>query len=128
MALDHQKLDVYRHALALLKACDEIIKQLPKGRATLQEQLDSAASSVVANIAEGAGEFSGKEKARFYRIARRSAIEIAAWVEIIACRREAPMPLSNAPCKSCRSSCQCSSGSSNPASANPHSRAPSSCP
>ena len=93
MALDHQKLDVYRHALALLKACDEIIKQLPKGRATLKEQLDSAASSVVANIAEGAGEFSGKEKARFYRIARRSAIEIAAWVEIIACRREAPMPL-----------------------------------
>ena len=47
----------------------------------------------MANIAEGAGEFSAKEKARFYRMARRSAIEIAAWVDIIDSRREAPEPL-----------------------------------
>ena len=93
MVLDHQKLDVYRHALALLKACDDIIKQLPKGRAKLKEQLDDAATSVVANTAEGAGEFSGKEKARFYRMARRSAIEIASWIDVIASRREAPVPL-----------------------------------
>ena len=57
------------------------------------EQLDGAASSVVANIAEGAGEFAGKEKARFYRMARRSAVEIAAWVEINARRKEAPEQL-----------------------------------
>jgi len=63
---------VYRHALTLLQTCDEIVGLLPKGRAALKERLDSAASSVVANIAEGAGEFSGKEKARFYRMARRS--------------------------------------------------------
>ena len=62
MALEHQKLDVYRHALALLRTCDEIARLLPKGRAALKEQLDSAATSVVANIAEGAGEFSGEEK------------------------------------------------------------------
>jgi four helix bundle protein len=54
-----------------------------QSRASLKDQLDNAASSVVANIAEGAGEFSGKEKARFYRMARRSAVEIAAWVEIV---------------------------------------------
>ena len=77
----------------LLQTCDEIVRLLPKGRAALKEQLDGAASSVVANIAEGAGEFSGKEKARFYRMARRSAVEIAAWVEITARRREAPQPL-----------------------------------
>ena len=93
MALDHHKLDVYRHALSLLQTCDEIIRRLPKGRAALKQQLDSASSSVVANIAEGAGEFSGKEKARFDRIARRSAVEIAAWVEIIGRRREAPQSL-----------------------------------
>ena len=92
MALDHRKLDVYRHALALLRACDEIIGHLPKGRSALKEQLDAAATSVVANIAEGAGEFSKKEKARFYRMARRSTVEIAAWLDIIACRREAPEP------------------------------------
>ena len=93
MPLDHQKLDVYRHSRTLLETCDEIVKRLPKGRSGLKGQLDSAASSVVANIAEGAGEFSGKEKARFYRMARRSAVEIAAWVEIIERRCEAPAPL-----------------------------------
>jgi four helix bundle protein len=89
MALDHQRLDVFRHALKLLQICDEVSAQMPRGRAALKEQLDAAATSVVANIAEGAGEFSGKEKARFYRIARRSAVEIAAWLEITATRREA---------------------------------------
>ena len=93
MGLDHQRLDVYRHALALLKVCDEIIQHLPKGRGQVKEQLESAATSAVANVAEGAGEFSGKEKARFYRMARRSATEIAAWVDIITARREAPEPL-----------------------------------
>ena len=82
------KLDVYRHAVALLKICDEIIQHLPKGRGEVKKQLESAATSVVANVAEGAGEFSGNEKARFYRMARRSATEIAAWVDIIAARRE----------------------------------------
>ena len=72
MGLDHQRLDVYRHALALLKLCDETIQHLPKGRGQIKEQLESAATSVVANVAEGAGEFSGEEKARFYRMARRS--------------------------------------------------------
>ena len=93
MALDHQKLEVYRRALALLQTCDEIGRQLPKGRAELKRQLEDAAGSVVANIAEGAGEFSGREKARFYRMSRRSAVEIAAWVEVTGLRREAPQPL-----------------------------------
>ncbi|MEM1418216.1 MAG: four helix bundle protein, partial [Myxococcota bacterium] len=48
---------------------------------------------MVANIAEGAGEFSPSEKARFYRMARRSAIETVAWIEIAARRGEAPEPV-----------------------------------
>jgi len=36
-----------------------------------------AATSVPLNIAEGAGEYSGAEKSRFYRIAKRSATECA---------------------------------------------------
>ena len=34
------------------------------------------------NIAEGAGEYSGNEKIRFYRMARRSATECASIFEI----------------------------------------------
>ena len=93
MAFDHHKLDVYRRSLQLLETCDEVVNQLPPGRAHLRDQMDRAASSIVANIAEGAGEFSRKEKARFYRMARRSAIEQAAWLEIIARRHEAPEPV-----------------------------------
>lgn len=37
------------------------------------------------NIAEGAGEFAPAEKARFYRIARRSATECAG--QVVVCRR-----------------------------------------
>jgi four helix bundle protein len=41
-----------------------------------------AATSMPLNIAEGAGEFSAKDKARFYRIARRSATECAAALDV----------------------------------------------
>jgi four helix bundle protein len=52
------------------------------------DQLDRAATSVVLNIAEGAGEFSRDEKQRFYRMARRSATETAAILDILD-RRQA---------------------------------------
>ena len=90
MAFDHQKLDVYRRALDAMEACDEVIEKLPPGRAHRRIQISKAADSIVANIAEGAGEFSPSEKARFYRMARRSAIETVAWIEITARRGEAP--------------------------------------
>ncbi len=50
--------------------------------AYLAEQLRRAATSVCLNIAEGAGEFSPREKARFYRIARRSGTECAAILDL----------------------------------------------
>jgi len=93
MAFDHHKLDVYRRALDAMEACDEIIEKLPPGRSHRRSQISKAADSIVANIAEGAGEFSPKEKARFYRMARRSAIEVAAWLDIVARRGDAPQPM-----------------------------------
>ena len=44
-----------------------------------------ASTSIVLNIAEGAGELSPADKARFYRISRRSATESAASLDI--CRK-----------------------------------------
>ena len=63
---------------------------MPAGRAHLKDQLDRAATSIVLNIAEGAGEFSADEKRRFYRIARRSATETAAILHVVARRGHAP--------------------------------------
>ncbi len=65
MLLDHRRLTVYQAALELLAVIDEIVEQLPPGRAHLKDQLDRAGTSVVLTIAEGAGEFSPRDKARF---------------------------------------------------------------
>ena len=89
MPFDHERLDVYQRALEVLDLCDAIIEQMPTGRAHLKDQLDRAATSIVLNIAEGAGEFSRREKRRFYRIARRSATEAAAILHIVQRRRHA---------------------------------------
>ena len=87
MPLDHTKLDVYVRALDLLDLVDQIHNLMPAGRAHLKDQLDRAATSVVLNIAEGAGEFSRDEKQRFYRMARRSATETAAILDILDRRK-----------------------------------------
>ena len=70
---DHEKLHVYRAAIEFVVLADEMIKQLPRGKAYLVDQLQRAGSSIPLNIAEGAGEFSHNEKFRFYRMAKRSA-------------------------------------------------------
>ena len=75
--LDHEKLNVYQSAIDLVVLVDEIVETLPRGRGYLADQFQRAALSVPLNIAEGAGEFSGAEKSRFYRMAKRSATECA---------------------------------------------------
>lgn len=87
---DHNRLDVYQRAVELLDLVDQIVDQMPSGRAHLKDQLDRAATSVVLNIAEGAGEFSPRDKRRFYRMARRSATESAAILEVVTRRQQAP--------------------------------------
>ena len=82
---EHERLDVYRAAIELLIVVDDVASGLPKGRAYLADQLRRAASSVPLNIAEGAGEFAAADKARFYRIARRSATESAAILDACRC-------------------------------------------
>jgi len=81
---EHERLDVYQAAIQFLALADTIAGSLPRGRSYLADQLRRAASSVSFNIAEGAGEFAGADKARFYRMARRSATESAAILD--ACR------------------------------------------
>ena len=82
---DHEKLDVYQATMEFVVIIETIIIQFPKGRGYLVDQLQRAGSSVLLNIAEGAGEFAVKEKVRFYRMARRSATECAGILDI--CRR-----------------------------------------
>jgi four helix bundle protein len=82
---DHEKLTVYQVAIEFVILVDEVIKHLPRGRAYLSDQLQRAALSISLNIAEGAGEYAVDEKARFYRMAKRSATECAGVLDV--CQR-----------------------------------------
>ncbi|MCB9540065.1 MAG: four helix bundle protein [Myxococcales bacterium] len=83
MQLDHQKLQVYQRALELVALADGVARAFPRGRAYLADQLRRAATSIVLNIAEGAGEFAPADKARFYRMAKRSAVECTAVFDVV---------------------------------------------
>jgi four helix bundle protein len=78
---NHQRLTVYHRACELQLSADSFVTLLPRGRAYLVDQLRRASSSITTNIAEGAGEFCKPDKARFYRLALRSASECASLIE-----------------------------------------------
>ncbi|HEY2745771.1 MAG TPA: four helix bundle protein [Polyangia bacterium] len=75
------RLDAYQAAAAFVVVIDTVTAALPRGRGYLVDQLRRAALSIQANIAEGAGEFSPPDKARFYRMALRSASECGALLD-----------------------------------------------
>ncbi len=76
-------MQVYRQALRFVRLADELRPLVLRRRSSLADQMDRAADSIVLNIAEGAGEFAKREKARFYRMARRSATECAGILDIL---------------------------------------------
>ena len=82
---DHEKWDVYQVSLELVILISDVVEQLPRGKGHLADQLQRAGTSVPLNIAEGAGEDSVNEKARFYRMAKRSATECASIIDV--CQR-----------------------------------------
>lgn len=79
---DHERLDVYKVSIQFVGEAFQLISQLPSGHSSLAQQLYRASISIPLNIAEGCGEFSRRDKARFYRIALRSATECAAVLDI----------------------------------------------
>ena len=66
MILDHERLDVSRLALDFLVFAHQVIEALPRGRSHLCDQLTRASTSIVLNIAEGAGTHSKADKRRYY--------------------------------------------------------------
>ena len=74
---DHDRLDVYQRALDFAAVADAIQRSFPPGSRTLADQLQRSSVSIVLNIAEGAGEFAKREKARFYRFANRDFFDWA---------------------------------------------------
>jgi four helix bundle protein len=82
---DHEKLDVYRDAIAFCGWVGELLGTI-NARAAVKDQLDRASTSVPLNIAEGNGKFSARDRARFLEIARGSALECAACLDVMVVR------------------------------------------
>jgi four helix bundle protein len=80
---DHERLDVYQVAIEALAGAAVLARRIPARDSFMRSQLLRACTSVCFNIAEGSGEFSPAEKARFYRIARRSAAESASILDAL---------------------------------------------
>jgi four helix bundle protein len=75
--IDHERLDVYKVALEFLTFANRAAQGIPRGFAYLSDQLLRASTSIVLNIAEGAGKQSRADKRRYYLTARGSAGECA---------------------------------------------------
>jgi four helix bundle protein len=83
---DHERLDVYHGSIAFCAWAGELIAEIgPKTAA--KDQLDRASTSIPLNIAEGNGKFSAADRARFLEIARGSALECAACLDVLASRK-----------------------------------------
>ena len=67
-----------------MAGADQLADRFPRCRAYLSDQLRRAVASIPLTLAEGAGEFAPADKARFYRMARRSATETAAVLDVLA--------------------------------------------
>ena len=82
--LDCERLDVYRVAVEFQTIAAGLCSRGRVG--ALRDQLDRASVSIVLNIAEGAGRRTRADKAHFFTIARGSATECAAVLDLLSAR------------------------------------------
>jgi len=83
---DHEKLDVYQESIAFCGWVGDLLNDIA-GKAAAKDQLDRASTSLPLNIAEGNGKFSAADRARFLEIARGSALECAACLDVLTVRK-----------------------------------------
>ena len=76
--LSFQRLDVYRCSVEFLAFAHTFSGRVPRGNASMVDQLKRAATSIPLNIGEASGRTGNADAARAYAIARGSAMECAA--------------------------------------------------
>ena len=73
---------IYRLALELVELIQQIVNQSPAGRAFLCDQLLRASSSIPLNYIEGCGRRTPKDRRRFFNMAKASAYEVYAALDV----------------------------------------------
>jgi four helix bundle protein len=82
MAFAFEKLVVYQKSVTFADVICTLTKDLPRGYFFLANQLNRAALSIPANIAEGNGRFTKPERRNFFGIARGSVQECVPMLEL----------------------------------------------
>jgi four helix bundle protein len=82
MAFAFEKLQACQRAVAFADAVCTLTRSFPRGYFFLADQLNPAALSVAANIAEGNGPFAKPDRKSFFGIARGSAQDCVPLLEI----------------------------------------------
>ena len=83
---DHEKLDVYQNSIEFVGWVDELLRVIPKSLA-VHDQLERASTSIPLNIAEGNGKYTSADRCRFFDIARGSALECAACLDVLVAKK-----------------------------------------
>jgi four helix bundle protein len=86
MNFDHEKLAVYREAIRFVAWAGDLLETLPRSLA-VHDQLDRASTSIALNIAEGNGKYTAPDRCRFFDIARGSALECAACLDVLVAKK-----------------------------------------
>ena len=80
--LSYQKLDVYQCSIQFIALVASLIRKLPRGYFFLADELKRASVSMPQNIAEGVGKPTAADRSRYLGIARGSAMECGAILDV----------------------------------------------
>ncbi len=78
-----ERLDCYCLAIELSKQASALV---PRGHASLRDQLERATASSALNLAEGSGRWQPRDKVHFYQIALGSTLESVAVIDLLLAR------------------------------------------
>ena|SRR5688572_11693026 len=79
----HRDLDVYKRTVNAISLIARITGAIPGRDGWLAKQIRRTGGSILLNLGEGCGEHSSLEKARIFRISRRSAFEAGDGLQLV---------------------------------------------
>jgi four helix bundle protein len=82
---DHEKLFAYQRSIEFVAWSSDLLENIPT-KLSVADQLDRASTSVPLNIAEGNGKYTPPDRCRYFEIARGSALECAACLDVLVAK------------------------------------------
>ena len=84
-SFDHEKLIAYQRSIEFVVWSTDLLENL-SAKSSVCDQLDRASTSVPLNIAEGNGKYTPPDRCRYFEIARGSALECAACLDVLVAK------------------------------------------